>query len=373
MRNEELNIRTIVPDRCISKVNDSISKIIDIISGMFVPIINVMSAAGILKGIVAILGAMNILTPNSDTYVIFNGIADAFFYYIPVFLAFTAAKKLKANQYTAVFIPVIMLHPNITSLLKEKDIINFIGININSVTYSSSVIPIILAVSLLHYVEEFFSKIIPSVVKEFFTPLCSILVVVPITFIVFGPIGTVIGNGLASIYENIYAFNPIMAGACLGFLIQPMVILGFHWSLVPLAINNIALNGYDTILALMGPAVFAQAGAALAVFFITKNKNLKTVAASASISAIFGVTEPALFGVNLLLKRPLFFVCLAGGIGGAVVGISGSSAISFAFPGLGTIPVFLGLGFKGFLIGCALGFIISFLLTIIFKFKDVEY
>ncbi|WP_261783083.1 PTS transporter subunit EIIC [Clostridium botulinum] len=152
-----------------------------------------------------------------------------------------------------------------------------------------------------------------------------------------------------------------------------MVIFGFHWSLVPLAINNIALNGYDTILALMGPAVFAQAGAALAVFFITKNKNLKTVAASASISAIFGVTEPALFGVNLLLKRPLFFVCLAGGIGGAVVGISGSSAISFAFPGLGTIPVFLGLGFKGFLIGCALGFIISFLLTIIFKFKDVEY
>ncbi|WP_261783082.1 PTS transporter subunit EIIC [Clostridium botulinum] len=210
MRNEELNIRTIVPDRCISKVNDSISKIIDIISGMFVPIINVMSAAGILKGIVAILGAMNILTPNSDTYVIFNGIADAFFYYIPVFLAFTAAKKLKANQYTAVFIAVIMLHPNITSLLKEKDIINFIGININSVTYSSSVIPIILAVGLLHYVEGFFSKIIPSVVKEFFTPLCSILVVVPITFIVFGPIGTVIGNGLASIYENIYAFNPIM-------------------------------------------------------------------------------------------------------------------------------------------------------------------
>ncbi|WP_258049576.1 PTS transporter subunit EIIC [Clostridium weizhouense] len=256
MRTEKIRSGRIMSNNYVLKVNDLLQKAIDIISGMFIPIINVMSAAGILKGIVAILEATNILSTSSDTYIIFNGIADAFFYYIPVFLAFTCAKKLKANKYTAVFIAVIMLHPNITNLFKEKSIVDFIGININSVTYSSSVIPIILAIALLHYVECIFNKIIPNVVKEFFTPLCSVLVVVPITFIIFGPIGTVIGNILANVYTNIYELNSILAGACLGFLIQPMVIFGFHWSLVPLAINNIALNGSDTILALMGPAVF---------------------------------------------------------------------------------------------------------------------
>ncbi|KAJ51418.1 phosphotransferase system glucose/maltose/N-acetylglucosamine-specific IIC component [Clostridium tetanomorphum] len=156
----------------------------------------------------------------------------------------------------------------------------------------------------------------------------------------------------------------------MGFLIQIMVIFGFHWSLVPLAINNIALYGYDTILALMGPAAFAQAGAAFAVYLKTNNRNLKTVSLSATISAIFGVTEPALFGVNLPLKKPMIFVCIGGAIGGGIAGATGASAISFAFPGLATLPVFLGKGFIGFVLACTVGLIISFLLTFSIKFED---
>ncbi|SQC02935.1 PTS transporter subunit EIIC [Clostridium tetanomorphum] len=187
---------------------------------------------------------------------------------------------------------------------------------------------------------------------------------------IFGPIGTLLGNVLANLYSIVYNFSPVMAGVCLGFLIQIMVIFGFHWSLVPLAINNIALYGYDTILALMGPAAFAQAGAAFAVYLKTNNRNLKTVSLSATISAIFGVTEPALFGVNLPLKKPMIFVCIGGAIGGGIAGATGASAISFAFPGLATLPVFLGKGFIGFVLACTVGLIISFLLTFSIKFED---
>lgn len=155
----------------------------------------------------------------------------------------------------------------------------------------------------------------------------------------------------------------------IGAVIQPMVIFGFHWSLILVAMNNITVSGQDTILALMGPAVFAQAGACFAVMLKSKNKSFKSICASAGLSALFGITEPAMFGVNLPRKKPMAAVCISGGIGGAIAGVSGACAMSFAFPSLAALPVFFGTGFPLYLISCLVGFVMAFILTLVLKFE----
>lgn len=348
-----------------------VNVIIDGISGIFLPIVNILSAAGIMKGLLAGAVALEIISKTEGTYTVLNAMADSLFYYLPLLLAFTAARKFGANPFTAVVIAGVLLYPSLTTLFDNQEIIQFLGMSITPVNYPASAIPIILAVGLLVYVERFCVKILPEVIREFFTPLISIVTVSAVTLLVFGPIGSLAGDVLAEGYRSVYNLSSVGAGMVLGAIIQPMVIFGLHWSLVPLAINNISVHGSDTILALMGPASFAQAGAALAVFIKAKDKKFKTLCLSASISALFGVTEPAMFGVNLPLRKPMVIVCCAGAIGGGMVGLSGSSAISFAFPGLATLPAYLGDGFVGFLIACTTGFLIALIATLFVKLGPV--
>lgn len=341
--------------------------IIDGISGIFLPIVNILSAAGIMKGLLAGAVALEIISKTEGTYTVLNAMADSLFHYLPLLLAFTAARKFGANPFTAVVIGGVMLYPSLTTLFANNEIIEFMGMSIRPVNYPASAIPIILAVGLLVYVERFCVKILPEVIRGFFTPLISVVVVSSVTLLVFGPMGALAGDALADGYRTVYNLSSVGAGMVLGAIIQPMVIFGLHWSLVPLAINNISTGGSDTILALMGPAAFAQAGAALAVFIKAKDKQFRTLSLSASISALFGVTEPAMFGVNLPLRKPMIIVCCAGSIGGGMVGMFGSSAISFAFPGLATLPAYLGDGFGGFLIACTTGFLIALIATLCVK------
>lgn len=341
--------------------------IIDGISGIFLPIVNILSAAGIMKGLLAGAVALELISKTEGTYTVLNAMADSLFHYLPLLLAFTAARKFGANPFTAVVIGGVMLYPSLTTLFANNEVIEFMGMSIRPVNYPASAIPIILAVGLLVYVERFCVKILPEVIRGFFTPLISVIVVSSVTLLVFGPMGALAGDALADGYRTVYNFSSVGAGMVLGAIIQPMVIFGLHWSLVPLAINNISTGGSDTILALMGPAAFAQAGAALAVFIKAKDKQFRTLSLSASISALFGVTEPAMFGVNLPLRKPMIIVCIAGSIGGGMVGMFGSSAISFAFPGLATLPAYLGEGFGGFLIACTTGFLIALIATLCVK------
>jgi PTS system beta-glucosides-specific IIC component len=341
--------------------------IIDGISGIFLPIVNILSAAGIMKGLLAGAAALEIISKTEGTYTVLNAMADSLFYYLPLLLAYTAARKFGANPFTAVVIAGVLLYPNLTTLFKDQETIRFLGMSITPVNYPASAIPIILAVGLLVYVERFCVKVLPEVIREFFTPLISIVTVSSVTLLVFGPMGSLAGDALAEGYRFVYNLSSVGAGVVIGAIIQPMVIFGLHWSLVPLAINNISVNGSDTILALMGPASFAQAGAALAVFFKAKDKKFKTLSLSASISALFGVTEPAMFGVNLPMRKPMIIVCCAGAIGGGMSGMFGSSAISFAFAGLATLPAYLGDGFGGFLIACTTAFLIALIATLLVK------
>lgn len=355
-----------------SYLKNSFNKFIDIISGIFIPVVNILMAAAVLKGILMILINTGAMSEGDGAYIILYSLADGFFYYLPVFLALTSAKKFGTDRFTAVLIALALLHPEITKVFQGNSELDFLGIGVKPVSYSSSVIPILLAVILLYYVEKPLERYLPSMIKGFLKPLISILIVTPLTFLVFGPIGALIGDGLASGYALLYNFSPLVAGICLGFIWQPMVVVGLQWGLVPVIIDNLVTNGVDTILPMLGPAVFAQAGVAAAVSIMTKNKKLKSVGISGSITAILGTTEPVLFGISIPYKTPMLAACIAGAIGGGIVGAAGSEAISFAFPSLITIVVYMGKGFSAFLLSCILCFFIAFGLMFIFRFKDVN-
>lgn len=345
--------------------------LIDGISGIFMPIVNLLSAAGILKGILIILITVNLLSEQGSTYLILNAMADAVFYFLPIILAVTAAKKFGADPYLAAVIGAVLLYPALTQAMSEGSGLTFLTIPVRSVQYASSVLPIIMAVGMLKYAERLFGRFIPELVKGFVVPLCCIVSVSLMTLFMFGPIGAVVGDVLAFGYESVYRLSPILAGAILGAVIQPMVIFGFHWSFILVAMNNISLRKTDTVMVLMAPAVFAQAGAAMAVFVKSKDKNFRSLCLSASLSALFGITEPAMFGVNLPLKKPMIAVCIGGGLGGAIAGVSGVSAATFALPSLAAMSVYFGRGFGMFAVGCAAAFIAAFAAALVMKY-DAE-
>ena len=281
---------------------------IELLSSLFLPFINLMISTGIIKGIISLLLATNVIDQTSSTYEILNAIGDAFFYFIPVFLAITAAKRFGVETFTAALIGCILLHPSMTNLMSSDGTVTFFNLEVPKVIYSSSVIPIILAIYFTKYVQNFCYKIIPETFKGLFT----------------------------------------------------------------VAINNISLVGYDTILALFGAAIFAQGGAALAVAFKTKDKKFKSQAISAGLTTLLGITEPAMYGVNLKLKRPMTCACIAGGVGGAVAGMFGCRATSFALPALTTLPVFMSNAFIQFLISLVIAFGLAFVLTLFSYNKDLE-
>ncbi|MGN0429828.1 MAG: PTS transporter subunit EIIC [Acetatifactor sp.] len=338
--------------------------VVDQITGIFLPIINIITAASILKSIVVLLAAFGVISENGGFYQIFYAATDGFFYFLPFYLAYATAKQWKADPYIALLIPVAMLYPDITAVLENGGSLNLFGLNVPPTIYHSSVIPVVMAVGLLHFVEKPCDRYIPESIRGFLKPMVCCLVVLPVTFLVFGPMGTWIGDVLTKVFFAVYEWNPIVAGAFMGFVMQPMVVVGAHWSVVPVSISNILLHGYDVIMPLVGGAVYAQAGAALAVGLMYKeNKEKQRVAYQASLTAALGVTEPALFGVNVPLLRPMLAACLSGAIGGAMVGFAGTHCTSFAFPSFLTSVAFVGPGFGIFLFSMAFSFVLGFLFT----------
>jgi PTS system beta-glucosides-specific IIC component len=345
-----------------------VSAAIETLSGIFLPIVNLLSAAGILKGIVIALSTAGVLSPADTTYTFLYAMGDGLFYFLPVVLAATAAKKFGANVYTALVIGGILLYPSLTDLFEAGRTLSLAGVPLIPVRYPYSVIPIIFAAALQSFLEKGCGKVFPALVKEFLTPLFTTVITVSAVFFVLGPAGKLIGDALAAGYSAVYTMSRIAAGFFVGGLIQVMVIFGFHWGLIPIAMNNIAVNGSDTLLAFFAPPVFAQAGAAFGVFCKTKNRALKTSALSAVVSALFGITEPALFGVTMPLKKPFIAVCIAGALGGALAAYSRAAAMAFAFPSMLTMPVFIGNGFGLLLFSCLFSLLLAFILTLVFKF-----
>ena len=348
-------------------------KAIDIISGIFLPVINVLMAAALLKGILLLLVNTGLILETSGAYQIIYAIADGFFYFFPIFLAYTASHKLKADSFTSVLIATTLVYPAITKLFEHGTALDFFGIPVGVVTYPSSVIPIILAVAFQHYVELPLEKYIHSSIKGFLKPMICVVIVTPITFLVFGPLGAMIGNGLSDAYSAIYNFNPVIAGAIFGLIWQPVVVFGLHWGMVPVILEHVSTLGRDSFLPLVAAAVTGQAGAAMAVSIMAKNKKLKTVALSCGITALLGVTEPTLYGITVPLKRPMIAACIGGSIGGAIVGTSNAGAVAYAYPSLVSLVVYFGEGFWTMLISMVVGFVIGMAMTFLLRFNEADF
>jgi len=359
-----------------SKTNEKgniFGRAIDIISSIFTPLLGVMAGAGILKGLLAIATNAGWLIPTETTYIILNATAGSLFYFLPILLAVTSARKFGANQFAAMTVAGALIYPTIIQLKTDAVTTTFFGIPVTMMSYTSTVIPIILAVWVMSYVEKFFNRHVHESVKNFVTPLIALITIVPLTLIVFGPIGVTSGDLIAAFILKVLAFNPILAGAFIAGVWQVLVIFGIHWGVVPIFINNIATKGYDYIKPATAPAIFAQAGASFGVMLRSKNKKLKTLAGSTGITALFGITEPAVYGVTLRLKRPFIAAVISAAVGGGIVGHFGSVAVASGPPGLLTLPVFIGdsmTAFYGLLIGVGVSFFLSMVLTYILGFED---
>jgi PTS system beta-glucosides-specific IIC component len=330
--------------------NDNLfSRLIDIISGIFTPFIGILAASGILKGILALALVCGWLTTSSGTYKIWFSASDALFFFLPLVLGYTAGKKFGGTPFITMVIGGALTHPLMIQAFESSQHPGaladaFLGIPITWFNYSTSVIPIILASWVSCWLEKQSSKRLPSSMKNFFTPLICLGITVPLTFLVIGPIASWLSQMLANGFQLIYAFAPWLAGAVMGALWQVCVIFGLHWGLVPLMINNLTVFGHDSMLPMLLPAVMGQAGAALAIFLRSRDPRQKVLAGSSVTSAIFGITEPAVYGINLPLRRPFIFGCIAGAVGGAIVGFSHSHVYSFGFANVFTLAQMIPAG-----------------------------
>ncbi|SHJ07899.1 PTS system beta-glucoside-specific IIA component, Glc family (TC 4.A.1.2.6)/PTS system beta-glucoside-specific IIB component, Glc family (TC 4.A.1.2.6)/PTS system beta-glucoside-specific IIC component, Glc family (TC 4.A.1.2.6) [Clostridium cavendishii DSM 21758] len=368
------------------------NKFIDIISGVFTPCLGVLAATGMIKGFNALFVALGLLSQKSGTYNILNAVGDCFFYFFPIFLGYTSAKKFKLNEFIGMAIGAALVYPTLSGLNTGEPLytlfkgtiiqspvhVTFLGIPVILMNYASSVIPVIIATYIGSKVERLFKNIIPDVVKGFLVPFCTLLVIVPLTFIVIGPLATWASQLIGAATLKAYELSPILAGIFVGTFWQVFVIFGLHWGIIPIGFNNLTVYGQDTILALIFAASFAQIGVVLAILLKTKNSKEKSLCLPAFISGIFGVTEPAIYGITLPRKKPFIISCIVGGIGGGILGASGSMIYRTGGLGIFNIPSFihpqegLNKGFYGMIISMVVSFALAFIIMFFTKLNDGE-
>ncbi|EYU16222.1 PTS transporter subunit EIIC [Photorhabdus aegyptia] len=349
---------------------------IDIISSIFTPLLGVLVAAGLIKGILALSDVFNWMSIDSGTYKILYATGDAMLYFMPILLGYTAGKRFGGNPFITMVIGAALTYPTMTEAFKLSQTtsavhLNFLGIPISFINYSSTVIPIILSAWFSCLLEKKFNSWFHSSVKLFATPFLCLLITVPLTFLVIGPVATELSNGLAAGYLFFYQLNPVIAGLLMGAVWQVCVIFGLHWGLIPIMINNMMTQKKDMLSPLLQPAIFGQAGATLGVFLRTRDKNMKTLSGTALISSLFGITEPAIYGVTLPLKRPFIIGCIGGALGGAIVGFYSGTAYNVSGMGIFAFTSFISpagidSAFWSVILGSLGSFIFSCIATYLF-------
>ncbi len=337
-----------------------VSMLIDVISGTLQPTLGVLAATGIIKGLLALFDFIGLIPSTSGTYQVWYAVADGFFYFLPIILGYTAAKKFKINEFIGMAIGIALCYPAMVNSTAGEVLgtvfggtafemsyyQTFMGIPVimPASGYTSSVVPIILAVAVAAPIEHWLKKVIPDVIKLFVVPFVTLVIMVPLTYLVIGPVASVLCSILSLVFNAIYSI-PVVGGIIGGILIgafwQVLVIFGLHWGLVPLAMINYGLMGYDTFLSPYFCVSFAQTFVVLAIILKTKNEKTKKVAIPAFISGIFGVTEPAIYGVTLPKKKPFVYSCIAGAIGGAFTGFMNTRSYSIGGLGLFGLPCFI--------------------------------
>lgn len=368
-----------------------LDKLIDIVSGIFQPILGIMAACGMLKGFNTLFATLGLYSESSGGYLIINAAGDALFTFLPLFLGYTAAKKFGLKPMLGLALGAAMCYPGIqlstisdgghalftllqNTMFASPVYMDFFGIPIVSIDYTGTVIPVILAVWFASKCEKLFNKFIPDLVKFFFVPMLTLLVALPVAIIFLGPLATFGSTLISQFTLAIRDFSPMLAGLIVGGTWQILVIFGIHWGFIPVYINNIMNLGYDNVMMPFFACTFATSAVVLGIFIKTKNPKLKKMAIPNFISGIFGVTEPAIYGMLLPLKKPFIISCIAGAIGGAFYGHFNFRKFIMGGMGIFELPNMMNPdGTMGNLIVACIGIIISmivaFVLTIFF-YKD---
>lgn len=368
---------------------------IDMVSGILQPVLPVLAAAGMTKGLLSLCTFLGVMTADSGAYQTIYSFADGFFYFLPIFLGFTSAKKFGINQFVGAALGASLCYPAMVAM-KGADPIGsvfagtfmqmnysdtFFGLPIvfPSSGYTSSVIPIIIAVFCASKFWKAIDQKIPSAVRFFLTPMLTLVIFTPLTYLAIGPIAGVLTNLLALFFKTVYeipVIGGIACGALLGGLWQVLVVFGLHWSVVPMYLNNLAVLGYDAVFGGRQVCSHAQVASVLAVFFKTNDKALKEVCIPAAITGVFGTTEPAIYGVTLPKKTPFVMSCIASAIGGAFVCGMGAKQFMAGYSGILGLPVYIDpTGAEGInnliimVIGILISMVASFILTYI-TYKD---
>ena len=368
-----------------------VSTLIDTVSGTIAPIMGILCATGIIKGLLAFADAFDLLAPTDGAYQLWYAVADGAFYFMPILLGITAARKFRCNEWLGAAIGIAMVYPQITALVKGELLgtlfggtpfameyyTTFFGIPVvmPAAGYTSSVIPAILAVYVASKLEPIFNKHLHELIRGMFTPICVLVIMVPLTFLLIGPIATVFCGIVQIVFQAIYdipAVGGLLCGALVGALWPVLVMFGFQWGLVPIKLMNLSTLGYDYLIAPNIACSFTQAVVVLAIFLKSRNMSLKELAFPAFVSGAFGISEPSIYGVTLPLKKPFVIACIGAGIAGAIVGFFGARVFMmsgfgpFAFPAYidptgarGFFDVIVALAATG--IGGFISFIAAFL------------
>lgn len=343
-------------------------RFIRLISSVFTPILWTMAGLGLFKAFLVLAVQLGAANPESTTYLILNAASDGFFYFLPLFLAVTAARRFDANQFNSMAIAAALVYPSVVALTEATERVTFLGIPVVVMSYASSVIPIIVAVWVQGYLERFFNKILPDWLRNFTTPMLTVIIMVPLVLLTVGPVTMLVAQWLSDGVTFLLSAVPWLGGAIMGGFWQVFVMFGVHWAFIAVIINDLGTQGFSVIPAPLMAAVLAQAAATFAVLLRSRSAKRREVAGPATISGFLaGITEPAIYGVNLPLKLPFYFGLVGGAVGGAIIGLGGLAASDFVFPSLLAYPAFLTYGkFSFMVIGTIAAILIGFFLTFFF-------
>lgn len=356
------------------KRENILNQIIDAISGIFSPILPAIIGAGMMKCILSILTLVHAVSPDSGVYLVFFMISDAAFYFLPFLVAVSASRRFHLNEFIGLSAAGVLLYPTlINGAAKHLPPIDFLGLKIPYLGYSSSVIPIILVVWLMSFVYKYVDKYMPKVLRFILTPVITLIITIPIGLFALAPLGNYLGTLLSSILDWLFTYAGPLAGLLLAGLNPLIIMTGMHYAIMPIAIQNLARTGYDNFwLPFALISNIAQAGALFALGFKFKKSEDKSIAFSTCVSAILGVTEPGLFGVTLKLKKPLYAAMIAGGVGGLVGVLMGVRTYSFSAPNILILPTYIApngniQGLIAIIVAIVISFVLAFVLTLFLK------
>lgn len=345
------------------------SKLIEMISGIFSPTLPILIGCGMIQSINALLVNFNLIDASSDVYKLLQMSGDIIFYFLPFFLAVSAAKKFKVSEYMALAVAGIFMYPTImngalTAGETGVTALNFFGLPLLFVNYKSTVFPIIISVWVLSKVNKFIQKIIPETFQILLVPVLTLLVMAPLQLGVLGPIGSYLGIYIAQGVNFLYSFGGFVGAFLLGALRPVLVMFGMHYAITPIMVQELAETGVTVILPALLMGNLAQSGAAFGTAFLIKDKKEKASAFTAAFTAFLGITEPAMYGFNLKYKKPFYIALLSAGVAAAYVSIFGAYSTAIALPGILALPTYQASSFIHILIGVAIAVGGAFTMTL---------